>query len=99
MKKIQSPYRTFLQHLPFGLRVIRYALTFASAFFRSRASLGCELVALKSQLAFYKASVQQRQQARPRFSSAFRLLWILLSKLWGGWRSAAHLMQPDTVIR
>ena len=31
-----------------------YALIFVSAFFRNRASLGCELVAIRSQLTFYR---------------------------------------------
>jgi putative transposase len=30
---------------------------------------------------------------------AFRLLWVLLSRVWGGWKSAADLMKPKTVLQ
>ena len=42
------------ESLEFGCQVIRYALVFVSAFFRQRASLGCEIVAMQSQLTFYE---------------------------------------------
>jgi hypothetical protein len=47
-----------LDSLEFGWRVIRYALIFVSAFFRQRASLGCEMVAIRSQLTFYEESIR-----------------------------------------
>jgi hypothetical protein len=55
-----------------------------AAFFRSRASLGCELVAIRSQLTFYKESIRQKKQTRPRFTPAFRLLWVLCPWFGGG---------------
>ena len=81
-----------LESLEFGTQVIRYTLIFVSAFFRQRASLGCEMVAMRSQLSFYKDSIRQKRQPRPRFHPAFRLLWVLLSRVWNGWKSAAELM-------
>jgi hypothetical protein len=62
-------------------------------------SLGCEMVAMRSQLTFYKESIRQRRQPRPRFHPAFRLLWVLLSRIWTGWKSAAELMKPKTVLQ
>jgi hypothetical protein len=94
MKAIEPLYL-----LQLGLEVFKYGLTFISAFCRSRASLGCELLALRSQLAFYRHNIQQRKELRPSFTPAFRLLWVLLSKLWSGWRSAAQLMQPETIVK
>ena len=44
------------ESLEFGWQVIRYALIFVSAFFRERASLGCEMVAIRSQLTFYEVN-------------------------------------------
>ncbi len=85
--------------LEFGWQVIRYALIFVSAFFRQRASLGCEIVAIRSQLTFYEESIRQKRQPRPRFHRAFRLLWVLLSSVWTGWKSAAELMKPKTVLK
>ena len=66
-----------LESLEFGCQAIRYALIFASAFFRQRASLGCEMVAMRSQLTFYKESIRQKRQPRPRFNPAFRFLWVV----------------------
>jgi len=54
--------------LEFGWQVIRYALIFVSAFFRQRASLGCEIVAIRSQLTFYEESIRQKRQPPPSVS-------------------------------
>ena len=99
MKTIPNLYRQLLSFLRFGQEVIHYALIFVSAFFRNRASLGCELVAIRSQLTFYKESIRQKKQPRPRLTPAFRLLWVLLSVVWRGWRPVADLMQPKTVLQ
>jgi hypothetical protein len=77
MKTFKPFFLSVLESLQFGRQVIRYALIFLSAFFRSRSSLGCELVAIRSQLTFYKESIRQKRQPRPRFNPAFRLLWVL----------------------
>jgi hypothetical protein len=88
-----------LESLEFASQVIRYALIFVSAFFRQRASLGCEILAIRSQLTFYEESIRQKRQPRPRFHPVFRLLWVLLSRVWSGWKSAAELMKPKTVLQ
>ena len=69
-----------LESLEFGPQVVRYALIFVSAYFRQRASLGCEMVAIRSQLSFYQESIRQKRLPHPRFDPAFRLLWVLVSK-------------------
>ena len=99
MKALKLFFLSVLGFLQFGSQIIRYALVFLSAFFRSRSSLGCELVAIRSQLTFYKESIRQKRQPRPRFNPAFRLLWVLLSRVWSGWKSAADLMKPKTVLQ
>ena len=62
-----------LESLEFGWQAVRYALIFVSAFFRQRASLGCEMVAMRSQLTFYKESIPRRDSPAlgltPRFAS------------------------------
>ena len=98
MKTLKLFLLRVLESLEFGWQVIRYALIFVSAFFRQRASLGCEMVAMRSQLTFYEESIRQKRQPRPRFNPAFRLLWVLLSGVWSGWKSATELMKPKTVI-
>jgi hypothetical protein len=98
MKTIQNPFRQLLEFLRFGQEAILYALIFVPAFFRNRPSLGCELVAIRSQPTFYKEGIRQNKQTGPRFSPASRLLWVLLSLVWSGWKPVADLMQPTTVL-
>ena len=99
MKTLETFFYSGLKSLHFGKQLLRYLMVFLSAFFRQRASLGCELVALRSQLTFYKESIRHKKQPRPRFHPAFRLLWVLLSRVWGGWKFVAELMKPKTVLQ
>jgi transposase InsO family protein len=99
MKTLKLFSLSVLESPEFGRQAIRYALIILSAFFRSRSSLGCELVAIRSQLTFYQESIRQKRQPRPRFNPAFRLLWVLLSRALSGWKSAADLMKPKTVLQ
>ena len=57
-------------------------LTCLSAFFRSRCNLGLEILALRQQL-----GVLKRKNPRPRLRTQDRIFWILLRRLWHGWRS------------
>jgi len=66
---------------------------FRSAF-RSRAAVELENFALRHRLNVLKRSVKHR----PRLTSADRLLWVVLSRLWADWRSALTIVQPETVI-
>lgn len=60
----------------------------------SRLSLQLEVAALRHQLA-----VCRRRGKRPRLRGSDRALWVLLSRLWTGWRSALVLVQPATVMK
>ena len=80
MKTLKLFLLPVLESLEFCWQVIRYALTFTSAFLRQRASLGCEMIAMRSQLTFSVESIRQKKQPRLRFHLAFRLLWALLSR-------------------
>jgi putative transposase len=62
---------------------------------RTQAALQAENLALRHQLI-----VLQRIQEKKRFifHPADRWLWILLSRLWSGWRSALLIVKPATVI-
>jgi len=99
MKTLETFFYTVLKCLYFGKQLLGYLMVFLSAFFRQRASLGCELVALRSQLTFYQESIRHKKQPRPRFQPAFRLLWVLLSRVWGRWKFVAALMKPKTVLQ
>jgi putative transposase len=61
---------------------------------RDRAALHLEVLALRHQL-----QVLQRSQPRHlRLANADRWLWAWLSHVWGGWRTALVIVQPETVV-
>ena len=76
-----------------------YALAFVSACFRSRARLAAEIVALRSQVAACRDRVDRKQVPNPRFTAAFRVLWVVLSRFLDGWEGLAQRMKPATVKR
>jgi hypothetical protein len=57
-----------------------------------------EILALRSQLAVVHQKIINRKLSRPRFTTAFRQLWVLLSKFFPRWKSAILLVKPETVI-
>src|ERR1700681_681189 len=65
------------------------------ACFRSRAVLQAEILALRHQLLVLQRS---NNGHRVRLRATDRLLWVWLSSLWTGWRSALIIVKPETVI-
>ena len=61
---------------------------------RTHRALLLENLALRHQLA-----VLQRSAPRLRLRRSDRLFWVLLSRLWSGWRDGVSIVQPATVIR
>src|SRR3981189_3480578 len=61
---------------------------------RSRAALQLEVLALRHQLQVLHRS----QHRRVRLAKTDRWLWVLLSRLWSGWRTALVIVKPETVI-
>src|SRR5438093_12967240 len=53
-----------------------------------------ENLALRQQLAVYK-----RRVTRPKLRRSDRLFWVLLPRVWAGWRAALVIVTPDTVLR
>jgi putative transposase len=76
------------------MRLVRCFWILIRAFFVSRASLGLEFLSLRQQLAILK-----RKKPKPKLKKLDRMFWVVLSKLWTGWRSALMIVQPSTVIR
>jgi len=68
---------------------------FVASSFRTRSALQAEILALRHQLAVFQNNVPRRL----RLHHGDRLLWIVLSRVWSGWRRCLHLVQPDTVLR
>ena len=62
--------------------------------FRARRDLLLENLALRQQLC-----ALARRRPQPRLSNGDRLLWVMLRRLWSGWRKALVLVQPETVVR
>ena len=99
MREIHCPLQIILRTISDLREAAGFIHTFLSAFFSSRATLAARVLAAESQLAACKRRIVRKDRPRPRFTQAFRLLWVLLSKAWDQWHQVAHLMQPATVKR
>ena len=65
-----------------------------SSVFRSRSALQLENLALRHQIGV----LQRVGRKRPKLMPWDRLLWVWLSRIWSGWRSALAIVKPETVI-
>ncbi len=75
--------------------VVIALLAALSSTVRSRAELVTEVLALRHQLAVLRRQAPRRLRLR----RTDRLLWILLSRTWSGWRHWVQIVSPDTVVR
>jgi putative transposase len=76
------------------LRILRFVSAISVRLFRSRRDLLLENLALRQQLAVLRA-----RHPQPRFSTPDRLFWVVLRRVWSGWKRALILVQPETVVR
>src|SRR5713101_2630101 len=60
---------------------------------RTRRELALENLALRQQLAVWKA-----RQPRPRLTAMDRIFWVVLAKLWKSWRNSLQVVRPETVV-
>ena len=60
---------------------------------RLNVHLATENLALRQQLGMYT-----RREKKPKFTQRDRLFWMILYRLWPGWRDALNNAKPDTVI-
>jgi transposase InsO family protein len=74
--------------------VFRAVWLFVRGPLAGRAALMAENLALRHQLAGLQRSVK-----RAKLRKRHRMLWVWLSRLWKGWRSALVIVQPATMIR
>jgi len=77
------------------LMIIRSLVSSTRQAFQTRAALQAEILALRHQLLVLQRSSRGH---RLRLSCADRFLWVCLSRLWSGWRSALVVVKPETVI-
>src|SRR5262245_10933260 len=61
---------------------------------RGQAALQAENIALRHQVTV----LQRTHTKRPVLKPGDRCLWVWLSRLWSGWRSALIIVMPETVI-
>ncbi len=92
-------HRAVVSLAHFVCESISYAVVFVRAFTSSRAKTAATIVALRSQLAHRVDRVEQRKEPKPRFTPAFRVVWVVISRLLDGWEDLAQLMRPATVKR
>jgi putative transposase len=71
-----------------------FVLTTLGSFFRTRAALQLEILALRHQINVLRRS----QRVRVRLTALDRFLWAWLLQLWSGWRSALIIVKPETVM-
>jgi len=76
------------------LRLILNVAHLIRAVFRSRSELAIENLALRQQLAVFKAT-----EPRPRLTIMNRVFWISIRRLWSKWADALVIVKPETVAR
>ena len=76
------------------LRLLRLFFELIVRITSSRQNLLLENLALRHQLI-----TLQRKCPKPRLRAADRFFWIVVRRLWSGWKDALVLVQPETVVR
>jgi hypothetical protein len=76
------------------LNVLSTLLAALGSILRSRAALELENLALRHQIGVLRRLAKRRAKLTP----LDRLFWAWLSHIWGDWRSALTIVQPETVI-
>jgi putative transposase len=76
------------------LPLIRVLFASILRVFRKRHSLVLENLVLRQQL-----TVLKRKHPRPRLVTFDKLFWVLVRRLWSGWKQALIIVKPETVVR
>ena len=63
--------------------------------FQTRAAIQAEILALRHQLLVLQRSTHAHKL---RLTASDKLLWVWLSRLWSGWRSALVIVKRENVI-
>jgi putative transposase len=76
------------------LELLLSVLAAVRVFFRSRADVSLEVLALRQQVAVLK-----RQRPRPSLTRLDRVFWITLRRVWRRWADVLLIVKPETVVR
>ena len=74
--------------------IITAFLAAIRVFFRCRADLALEILALRQQVAVFK-----RKRPRPALHGFDRLFWTALKQVWPRWSDVLVIVKPETVVR
>ena len=74
--------------------VLRSLLLTFRTLARSRAALHLEILALRHQLNV----LQCTRPLRARLARTDRWFWVMLARIWTGWRAPLVIVRPETVI-
>ena len=75
------------------IRVICCLLAALCSYFHNQSHVQLEILALRHQVAVLQRSVQ-----RPKLRPIDRWLWVVLSRIFDGWRDSLLIVKPKTVI-
>ncbi|MCB9725555.1 MAG: transposase [Spirochaetaceae bacterium] len=76
------------------LNLVTIALPCVPAFFRSRSQQALVELDLRQQLATFAEKGRP-----PRLTPTDWGFWVMLSRMWSGWKEILVIVQPDTVVR
>jgi putative transposase len=76
------------------LELLRSLLAAVCVFFRSRAEVSLEVLALRQQVAVLK-----RRRPRPTLTCLDRFFWTALRRFWPRWSDVLIIVKPETVVR
>jgi putative transposase len=72
---------------------------FITSLFKTHIQKDLEILALRSQLSIFKQQMINHKISKPHFTTAFRQLWIILSKKFSYWKSSLIIVKPETVVK
>jgi len=97
MNALSDIFRNCGNALSCAWQVLRYLGSFLYLLLLPKAVLAARILALQSQVAVCKHRIDAGKAPQPRFNQAFRILWVILSKLLDRWEDLAQVMKPATV--
>ena len=72
---------------------VKLVISWLASFKCEKRDLLLEVIALRQQILVF-----QRNRPRPRSTQGDRLFWVVLSKVWSGWKRSVLAFQPETII-
>jgi len=75
------------------VRFVRLCFGMLVRLFRRRQSLLLENLALRQQLVMLK-----RRHPRPSLGLLDKLFWVIVRRVWSGWKQALLVVTPETVV-